>query len=476
MKSRLLTLAFALLAPFSTARAASVAVVDSGTDFEHDALAGLELINPNEIAGNRVDDDRNGKVDDLVGWNFVDSYNRVFYREHIASFNPIVYDVLGILGRRQAGQPLPGDQAFWDKHVAGLSDERKQALISHINAYAQYSHGTHVAGIVAAHANDARILSARVFADEPPSEYVAPTHLLSPLAEPFLGPVAGRKGAGGGWTNVVYKILAAINSGVFDQVAVYLNEREIDVANYSLGVPLQVIAKSMLAAKGIKEPTPELLSEETKRAFAKFEPYGQNWMAKASNTLFVVAAGNNGTDNDQLPTFPSNVEMPNSIRVAASLGYSALAEFSCYGATSVDLAAPGVGIGSSVPSADNRMILPMSGTSMAAPMVAGVASRIKDLNPRLAPADIKAILMGTVDKKPWLKGKVVSGGVVNPERAYAAARGSAALSLADAVAAARASVQDVLVNTSAQPPDSSFSVDNLLDIDGTNDFTRRLVF
>ena len=70
---------------------------------------------------------------------------------------------------------------------------------------------------------------------------------------------------------------------------------------------------------------------------------------QSPNTLFVVAAGNDGTDNDVAPKQPCNVPLPNVLCVAAIDANGALADFSNYGATSVDVAAPGVGIQSAVP-------------------------------------------------------------------------------------------------------------------------------
>ncbi|MCM2282821.1 MAG: S8 family serine peptidase [Bdellovibrionaceae bacterium] len=443
--SNLLSLGFVLLFVLLTTPPlhaitdrATVAVVDSGTDFEHELLSGHELTNKNEIPGNRIDDDRNSKVDDLVGWNFVDRYNRVFYREHLDSYSPVAYRLLEIIGNKQAGKEKSGDQAYWDKHIAQLGEEQRTLLINHLNSFGQYLHGTHVAGIVAQQSGTLNILSARVFADEPPPEYSAPADFTLRAKKDKKD----KDKKGGGWTNLVYRLLAALNSGVFDQVAVYLNEREIDVANYSLGVPLQAIARALLAAKGIKDPTPQQLSEETKRAYAKYESYGKKWMAKSPNTLFVIAAGNDGSNNDLLPTFPANIDAANSITVAATRDNMELADFSCYGATTVHVAAPGVAIEASVPSKDNRTVLPMSGTSMAAPIVSGVAGRMKELNPRLTPADMKSILMGTVDKKAWLRSKVISEGVVNAERAYYAARSAASMTVAAAIAQARANVPD----------------------------------
>src|SRR5690606_10906985 len=114
----------------------------------------------------------------------------------------------------------------------------------------------------------------------------------------------------------------------------------------------------------------------------------------APNTLFVLAAGNDGMDNDRFPTAPANVKLDNAITVAATMNNEDLASFSNYGARMVDVAAPGVGILSSVPGNDR---LHLSGTSQAAPYVSNVAGRIVDANLALRPAQIRTILMETVD-------------------------------------------------------------------------------
>ena len=102
MTQKLLSLVIALSLAIP-AHGANVAVVDSGTDFDHSTIRGMERINANDPAGNRIDDDRNGKVDDIVGWNFIDNYNRVFFTEHLEFYNPIIYPLFTIIAHRQAG-------------------------------------------------------------------------------------------------------------------------------------------------------------------------------------------------------------------------------------------------------------------------------------------------------------------------------------------------------------------------------------
>jgi hypothetical protein len=78
--------------------------------------------------------------------------------------------------------------------------------------------------------------------------------------------------------------------------------------------------------------------------------------------------------------------------------------------------------------------LAVSGTSQAAPYVANIAGRVKDINPKLGFREIKKIIMETVDVKPWLAGKVKTSGIVNRDRALRAAELSRNLDLRAAIA------------------------------------------
>lgn len=425
MKHLILFLTFVIV---GTTQAARVAVTDSGTDFSHHWLNNRSLINVREIPDNMIDDDRNGKVDDVVGWNFADDYGQVFFRDHLPSVRAEVMYLFEILGRIQSETQTPEDEKYWKENVQNLPQDKKDKLVTELNFYGQYAHGTHVSGIVAQVSPESRIMSVRVFPDTLPTFQ----------GDQEAGLLSEKKGI----ADFLYKLLANISNGTFQKAAVYLNEQKVDVANYSLGVSLQMIARASLGIQGVKEPTEAQLATETKRIFAQYEPVGRKWMQSAPQTLFVVASGNDGTDNDMLPAFPANLRMNNSITVAATFGFSELASFSNVGLTTVDIAAPGVAISSSVPSLDNKKLLPMSGTSMAAPYIAGVAAKIKDFNPSLTPVQIKQILMGTVDKKEWLKMKVVSSGVVNSERAYMASQKSKTMSVNEAIQQSRGAIPD----------------------------------
>ena len=132
--------------------------------------------------------------------------------------------------------------------------------------------------------------------------------------------------------------------------------------------------------------------------------------------LFCAAAGNNGTDDDQLPFYPAAYDCDNIISVAATDNRDNLAAFSCYGAKSVDLGAPGVDILSTFPSAGSVLGKDygvISGTSMAAPHVTGAAALLLSVDNSLTYAAVKAAILNNIDPDPALDGKTATGGRLN---------------------------------------------------------------
>ena len=132
--------------------------------------------------------------------------------------------------------------------------------------------------------------------------------------------------------------------------------------------------------------------------------------------LFVAAAGNDGTDNDRRPHYPSNYDLPNVISVAALDRTDHLAGFSNYGVKTVHIAAPGKDILSTWLNDDYREA---SGTSMATPYVSGVAALIVAAEPRITMAQLRERLLKTADKLDSLDGKVATGGRVCAANALA---------------------------------------------------------
>jgi len=171
-------------------------------------------------------------------------------------------------------------------------------------------------------------------------------------------------------------------------------EDAIEAINYAIdrkknGVNLRVISASWGST------TYSRALEDTIRA------------ANDAGILFVAAAGNDGSNNDSWPHYPSNYNLPNVISVAALDRNDQLASFSNYGVKTVHVAAPGKEILSTWLNDDYREA---SGTSMATPYVTGVAALILAHEPKITMAKLKDRILNSVDKLDSLKGKVASGG------------------------------------------------------------------
>jgi len=260
----------------STGAGVVVAVLDTGTTLEHPDLAPNVWTNFGEIAGNGIDDDRNGYVDDVHGVDLTST---------------------------GAGQDLS------DGH----------------------GHGTHVAGIIAAAANGKGVVG------------------VAPRAKIMTVKVLDASGAGK---------TSAVAEGIR-----YAAANGARIVNMSLGGD---------------QPDPRI-----QEAIAA---------AAAANVLVVCSAGNSARDIDARPSFPVSVPSANLIGVAATRPNEGrdLAPFSNFGRATVALAAPGEGVLST--GRDGGWVT-MSGTSMAAPHVTGVAALMAGVSPSLPASDLRAALL-----------------------------------------------------------------------------------
>jgi subtilisin family serine protease len=279
--------------------AVTVAVVDTGVDYDHPDLSPNIRTNPGESGhgkeSNGVDDDGNGYVDDWRGWDFIDSDN----------------------------------------------DPRDL-----------HHHGTHVAGTIGARGDD-----------------------------------------GGGVVGVNWQVglmpVRVLNADGF-------------------GTNAGVTAGFAYAgANGAKVVNASLGGSDYSQAMS-------DAITGAPNTLFVVSAGNDATNNDANPQYPCNYTASNIVCVAATTQSDGLAGFSDYGAGSVDLGAPGKNVLSAYP--ENQFSF-LNGTSMASPHVAGAAALLWAQEPGISPGVVKSKLLSSVDPLPALAGKTVSGGRLNVYRA-----------------------------------------------------------
>jgi subtilisin family serine protease len=139
--------------------------------------------------------------------------------------------------------------------------------------------------------------------------------------------------------------------------------------------------------------------------------------ANAQNILFIAAAGNDGVNIDNSASYPASYPNDNIIAVAAIDKNGVLASWSNYGASRVDLGAPGVSITSTLPGGNGKTITSSygsySGTSMATPHVTGAAALYASTHPGATAAQIKAAIIQAVTPTASLSGKTVTGGRLN---------------------------------------------------------------
>lgn len=139
--------------------------------------------------------------------------------------------------------------------------------------------------------------------------------------------------------------------------------------------------------------------------------------AYEADILFVAASGNSTADTDRNPHFPASFRVGNVISVAALNRNDELAPFSNYGVKSVHIAAPGANILSTWLGDEYES---RSGTSMATPVVSGVAGLVLSKRPKLSVDELRSLLLNSFDKVPALNGKISTGGRINAAKAVGA--------------------------------------------------------
>ncbi|MEI6240654.1 MAG: S8 family peptidase, partial [Planctomycetia bacterium] len=317
-------------------RSTVVAVIDSGVDYNHPDLAANMWKNPGEIPGDKIDNDGNGFVDDVYGWDFVNN----------------------------DADPMDDND-----------------------------HGTHCSGTIGAVGNNT------------------------------VGVV------GVNWQVSIMALKAFSASGTGSTSA------EISCVNYATmmrrdhGVNI-VATNNSWGGGGYDQTLKDAI-----------DAGGQ------AGILFIAAAGNSSTDNDTTPHYPSSYTSDAIIAVAATDSSNKLASFSCYGATSVDIGAPGAGILSTTP---NNTYSTFSGTSMATPHVTGIVALLASAYPNATASQIKAAILSSAVPIPALAGKVATGGLANAPAALAALgaiAGSGTIKAGGLVTLT--AVGDITANTSA---------------------------
>jgi cell wall-associated protease len=434
-------LLYSLILTTSFAQASTIAVVDSGVDYKHQFLAPQMWTNAGEIADNGRDEDRNGYQDDVYGWNFAESNSQVIDFKYLGTFSDDPYKFFEIQARGFLGTITEEDKAW-------LTEKRADAnFIKEMGKFGNFVHGTHVAGITKKNSPEAKVLAVKLIPTEVKLPGGSKTSIITAEVRSKIMSAQDDDSR----MKILKQLLGQLaiqQMTMLKEIGVYLDSHKADVANCSFGTgyaQAKGIVATIYKVVYFKAPTDEQVVEPTLFFMNTLVSEGAKFVGAAKNTLFVIAAGNDGANNDVEPTSPANIKADNTITVAATLERAKLATFSSYGKEKVDIAAPGVIIDSAIP---GDLYLKVSGTSQASPYVANVAGQIKDANKALSPLSIKKILMGTVDKKEYLKEKVSSEGVVNPERALMAAKLSLSVSVDEAISRAKLQVDDVHSNLS----------------------------
>ena len=422
-----------LLVLSQTVMASKIAIIDSGTDVEHIDLVSKIWKNVNEIENNGRDDDRNGYQDDIYGWNFAESNNLVIDRKYVGTFSADPYLFFEIQGKMFLGTATEAELKW-------VGDKRQDPLfLKEMQIFGNFVHGTHVAGIAAKDNVDASILSVKLIPTEVSPFFNGLKQSLksNKKALSFNGDDLRMKILKAGLT-----ALANQQMMLLEEIAAYVGNHGADIANGSFGTGFnqsKMITDNAFKLAYQREPTEEESDKLARYFMNSLITAGKQMVNAAPKTLFVFAAGNDGSNNDKFPTSPTNIEADNVISVAATYENQYLAPFSNYGVNTVDIAAPGMLIHSQIP---GNEYLDVSGTSQAAPRVANIAAVIKDINPSLKPIEIKKILMGTVDLKSYLVAKVKSKGILNSDRASYAAKLSLTSNVDLAIQEARTVIMD----------------------------------
>ncbi len=435
--------------PVNAAEKTNVLVIDSGSDFTHDVLKSLALPRPQELNGKAgVDDDGNGYVDDIFGWNFVDNSATLVNLADTPPDYDSVLRCMELLGKLQAfGQEglTPEEYEYLVKHY------KDKAFWAWVGFTGGWAHGTHCAGIVSTN-NEAVNLNAikHIQTGDAPKEEAE--QALSAIKHAMVHrrtsrtdaePVEGQKVTMADLEKY-FNQLGQEYAAKIKTKADYIASLKPRLINCSFGTENKNLCEMMkgnMVQWGFQNPTDAEVQEVVNLFVTRaFLPRDKAFFAGCKDALIFIAAGNSTEDLDNIVTSPNDVPISNKIVIAATDEDQKIAPFSCFGPTKVDVAVPGVNIFATYP---NQKMGFMSGTSMACPNALRMASMVLNVNPSLKPAQLKKILMDTVDKKDWLKDKVRAGGVVNVNRAmFAAQQMLEGKTLFEAVKASRQKVND----------------------------------
>jgi len=393
-----------------------VAVIDSGVDIEHEDLQGKIWVNPKEIPGNKIDDDNNGYVDDVHGWNFLGNASgenqensrlektRIYakLKNKYDGVDPAsLFDETEFFMYSNAKSEVEGDLADLEQYKEGLANgqfdaETKKYIEDQLNYKLNIYYDDR--SLIGDNPDD--------FSDVHygNNDVEGPEALHGTHVSGIIAAIRGNgKGGDGVAENVKIMSVRAVPNG---------DEQDKDVAlaiRYAVDNGAQVINMSFG-----KDFSPH-----------QYEVYQAMLYADTNGVLMIHAAGNDAKDVDVEPNFPTSrfdfQDEPffNLLTIGASTkesGEGRVASFSNFGRTSVDVFAPGLEIYNSVP---QSAYMNLQGTSMAAPMVAGAAAILKSYFPSLDMWTIKTILLesATVYTDFDFPSLSVTGGIINLKNA-----------------------------------------------------------
>ena len=409
-----------------------VGVIDSGTDLTHEDLTANAWINPKEIAGNGIDDDKNGFIDDINGWNFLGS----IYKEN-SELNRIITDPsiadeetveIAKAAYNKTIQEAEVNKQRYDQMLAAVSDADK-TIKTHLNK-TEYTKedvseikSTEPAILqsvaVASQMFDFGLSSLQQAIDELTGLVETAAELLSGdglknnyrtvlgdnentmeitiYGDNKVGNTVKSEAHG----SHVSGIIGAVRNnevgmnGVANNVKIMAVRAVPDGDEYDKDVALAIRYAVDNGAKVLNT------------SFGKGYSPKKEWVwdaikyAASKDVLIVNAAGNDGKNIDKELTFPNDSKdlkteiSDNVITIGAMSEYyneNLAASFSNYGKINVDVFAPGVQIYSTTPENEYQKF---SGTSMAAPSTAGVAALVRSYYPKLTASQVKHILMNS---------------------------------------------------------------------------------
>jgi subtilisin family serine protease len=464
-----------------------VAVIDSGVDTAQADLKGHIWVNTGEIAGNGVDDDHNGYVDDIHGWNFLGGKNDTSIKDASSELDREYFRLRPAFASVTDSSDLKKKERAGYRYWLKIKEKRKQDSISNKQNYATVSQGierfTVLDKMLQSHIgkdtlylsdvqdfstdNDtlgiARQIAIRVLENSGPhtslegfiseaTDYL--NSLKNKLDKLDEDPNAARREVVGDDPNNIkdthygnndvngnFALHATHVSGII--AAIRGNGIGMDgITNDVLIMPVKAVPDGderdkdvALAIRYAVDNGAQIINMSFGKGYSPHKKWVDDAVryAEKHDVLLVHAAGNDGTDNDSIPSYPNpffeknGKRADNFITVGASGptdedGHLA-ASFSNYGKKEVDLFAPGVNIYSTLPG--NKYGVE-SGTSMASPVVTGVAALVLEYYPALTAKQLRWVLDHSVTKldsvqvtKPGSNVKVpfsslcISGGIVN---------------------------------------------------------------